>query len=42
MQYFPSLDAMSSSINDVNVHGALMVVAWVGLVPLAIILARHK
>ena len=41
-EYFSSLDVMSSSINDVNVHGALMVVAWVGLVPLAIILARHK
>ena len=29
-------------IEKVYVHGALMVVAWVFLVPCAVIVARHK
>jgi hypothetical protein len=37
--------SMTSDVNKVqtlNVHAALMIVAWVFLVPCAVLLARHK
>ena len=37
-----AMSALPDKVGQLNVHAALMIVAWVFLVPCAVLLARHK